>query len=55
MTAFDERGEFLNFGGNFVVDSYGNAVAAGGGDQVGGFFDGFALAGRGRTFLRAFS
>ena len=55
VTAFDERGEFFNFGGNFVVDSYGNAVAACGGDQVGRFFDSFALTGSGRTFLRAFS
>jgi hypothetical protein len=38
-----------------VVDFHGDALTAGGGDQVGGFFDRFALASRGGTFLRAFS
>ena len=51
VTAFDKGDEFFNFSGNFVIDSYGNAVAACGGDQVGRFFDGFALAGLQGTFL----
>ena len=52
VAALDERSKLPYFGGDFVVDSYGYAVAAGGGDQVGSFFDGFALAGLQGTFLR---
>ena len=55
VAALDKRGEFLNLGGNFVVDLDGDAVASGGGDQVGSFFDGFALARFVGASLRIFS
>jgi len=37
--------EFLNFGRDSVIDSDGDAVATGGGDEFCGFLDGFGAGG----------
>ncbi len=50
VPAFYSGDEFLNFGRNCVIHSKGNALAARGGDQFGGFFDGFGTAGCGGIF-----
>jgi hypothetical protein len=52
MLALDEGGEFFDFGGDGVIDADGDAAAAGGGDEVGGLFDGFRVDG---ILLRIFS
>ncbi len=54
MLALDARYDSLHFGGDGVIDANGNAAASCGGDEGGGFFDGFAQARGIRAFCGTF-
>src|SRR5580700_8437723 len=50
VAALDQRDQLFHLRGIGVIDADGNAVAAGGSDELGGFLDGFGAAGSTAVF-----